>query len=123
MCYTDETGEIALNDMIGKALEERLSDILRVALDGSSGDIAPEQVMEWEKLKERFTTLMVAIVMQNKMKKHKVDCPKGEEFCLKCGLSFENSVHNIKIETPNGIVTVTPYDKKYEHFCKIYGVK
>ncbi len=57
------------------------------------------------------------------MEKHKVEIKKGEEFCSKCGLSFENPIHNIIIETPGGLITVTPYDEKYEHFYKIYGGK
>jgi len=31
-----------------------------------------------------------------KMKKHKAQCPPGEEFCLKCGLSYENNIHKLK---------------------------
>ena len=27
------------------------------------------------------------------MEKHKVELKEGEEFCLKCGLSPENSIH------------------------------
>ena len=27
------------------------------------------------------------------MKKHKPNCPEGEEFCLDCGLSYENDIH------------------------------
>ena len=30
------------------------------------------------------------------MRKHKPKCPEGEEFCLKCGLSYENEIHCIK---------------------------
>jgi len=29
-----------------------------------------------------------------KMKQHKPNCPIGEEFCLDCGLSYENEIHN-----------------------------
>jgi len=33
----------------------------------------------------------------HKMKKHKVELKEGEEFCLKCGLSPENNMHNIEV--------------------------
>jgi len=27
------------------------------------------------------------------MNKHKANCPEGEEFCIDCGLSYENNIH------------------------------
>ena len=73
MCYTDETGEIALNDMIRAALEEKMNEVLGQALDGSSGGIAPEQVIKWENLRNKMDTLMTSIVMQNKQYKGELE--------------------------------------------------
>lgn len=67
MCINrDESEEVALNDMIRLELEEKMNEVLGQALDGSSGDTAPEQVIEWENLRNKMAALMTAIVVQNK---------------------------------------------------------